>query len=195
MPSAYVDTNIISGLAKAEFELDTLTALNTIISKSDSGQVELVTSAIVAEELAAIPHEYRAPHLLVYAGHAKIELRLSTIPTMIVAGGLGGANLVTRGMGMGPRSTLHTAIDKAIPRRTGAKKVAARTRDVDHLFQCAAAKLDWFLTEDRNSILQHRQVLAQLGIRVVSCRELAEILGVIGVRHDLKVQKEGKNRV
>lgn len=176
MPSAYLDTNVISGYAKAEFEPGTLAALNTILAKALSGEVALFTSAIVADELAAIPHEYRQRHLIVYAEHTKIELRLSVIPTSMVAGGLGGANLVTRGMGKGPRSALHAAIDRAIPRRTSPRKLAARARDVDHLFQCAAAKLDWFLTEDHSSILQHKQALAELGVRVASCIELAEEL-------------------
>lgn len=176
MASAYLDTNVISGYAKAEFEPETMAALNSIRSKADSGEVTLCTSTIVADELANIPHEFRERHLLVYAQHATLELRLSVIPCIMVTGGLGGANLVTRGLGRGPRSALHAAIDRAIPMRTSPKKLAARARDVDHLFQCAAAKVDWFLTEDHASILQHRQALGQLGVRVVSCKELAEQL-------------------
>ena len=94
----------------------------------------------------------------------------------LVTRGLGGANLVTGGLGRGPQDPLLQRLEALIPAQGTEQGARARARDIRHLFQCGSSRLDYFWTEDQRTILNHREQLLGLGLRAVSsCELLREI--------------------
>ena len=55
MSSVYLDTNVISGLAKGEYPENISEALVHVTVLSKDGRINLYTSEITADELAQIP--------------------------------------------------------------------------------------------------------------------------------------------
>lgn len=63
---AYLDTCIISGLAKEDLAQAELAALLEILQQQKSGGVSLVTSDMARRELDNIPDQYRMKHQFIY---------------------------------------------------------------------------------------------------------------------------------
>ena len=63
---AYLDTCIVSGLAKGDLTSDNVAALLCILEARKAGLVELFTSEVVREEISKIPLEHRTRHSFIY---------------------------------------------------------------------------------------------------------------------------------
>ncbi len=71
---AYLDTCIISGIAKGDASQEDLGALEKILAKDKENVFELVTSSVVKQEIAAIPEAYREPHLKIFHLFSEVPL-------------------------------------------------------------------------------------------------------------------------
>lgn len=64
---AYLDTCIVSGLAKGDLTAENEAALLQILQARKNGSVELFTSEVARDEISKIPIEYRTIHSIIYA--------------------------------------------------------------------------------------------------------------------------------
>lgn len=170
MSSVYLDTNVISGLAKGEYPENISEALVHVTVLSKDGRINLYTSEITADELALIPARYRRQHVVVYnliknvAQPAVLRVQHQYFASS--------GRIFNRGRGLIVNSELIRELEALIPTKRNPGKVQARSRDIAHLHRFRQSGLDYFLTEDRRSILCHRDRLLELGIRAVSSIEL-----------------------
>jgi hypothetical protein len=63
---AYLDTCIVSGLAKGDLAQADTEALLEVLQRHKHGAVSLVTSRVTKEEIDCIPKKYRLPHEVIY---------------------------------------------------------------------------------------------------------------------------------
>jgi hypothetical protein len=176
IPAVYLDTNIISGLAKGEFSEEIASACVEITALAKCGLLALYTSKITADELEMIPPQYQAQHFVIYNLIKNVSAAKEITGPSLVTGGMGGGQLVTRGLGKPARPKFIREIDALIPESRNSDRTRARARDISHLFQCQQAGLDYFLTEDHRSILRYKTELRQLGVTVISSVELVRLL-------------------
>ncbi len=172
MLTAYLDTNIISALAKKDFCENTMKSVLEVINYSKLDAIELHTSELTQEEIMNIPEEYRYHHFLIYNLIKNVSIVSECRPSNIVIGGYGGGNIVTRGFGGGGKDTLLISIDEIIHRPNNEQKAKARDADVRHLYQCKKNNLEIFWTEDKQTILNKKGDLARIGIIVMSSEQL-----------------------
>lgn len=172
MLTAYLDTNIISTLAKEKEKKEEKVIILEIIRCAKRGEVELHTSDIVHKEIDEIPEEYRYYHSLIYNLIRNVIILTEHYPANLVLGGLGGGSLITRGLGGGRKDPLLVQIEEIIPRPTHEEKAKARDLDVRHLFQYKKNGLAIFWTEDKRTILSKKEDLAKIGIFVMSSEQL-----------------------
>jgi len=71
---AYLDTCIVSGLAKGDLSLAEEAALLRILQARKAGSVELFTSEVTREEISKIPAEHRTIHFVIYGLLADVPL-------------------------------------------------------------------------------------------------------------------------
>ena len=170
MISAYLDTNVISGLAKGEYSDDVAAALIALTALAKDGRIDLRTSEIAADELAMIPARYRRQHYVIYNLIKNVAVPAAyRAPQQIVARGgraMSWLRIPTRNM------ALLRELEALIPAKRNPEKVQARNRDIEHLHRFTQVGLDYFLTEDHRSILCHKARLLALGIKAVCSLEL-----------------------
>jgi len=172
MLTAYLDTNIISAIAKQDFCEKTMKTILEVINRAKIGEVELHTSELTQEELMEIPEEYRYYHTLVYNLIKNVTTFSEYSPSNIIISGFGGGNIVTRGFGGRCEDPILISIQKIILRPINEQKAKARDADIRHLYQCKKNNLDIFWTEDRQTILNKKEDLARIGIIVMSSEQL-----------------------
>ena len=176
MPSAYLDTNIISGLAKGEYSEEVASAFIEITALSKRGALELRTSELTAQELQRIPPEYRRQHFIIYNLIKNIALKSELGHSNIVLGGMGSGNIVAYGLGQPLPPKLIQELEALIPVPLDPLRAEARSLDISHLFQCKHANIDYFLTEDHKTIIRYKLELEKLGLKVVSSLDLIDIV-------------------
>ena len=66
-PTAYLDTCIVSGLAKEDLSDEELDALSRILEEYKGNNVHLVTSDLTKRELEKIPEGSRRKHSVIYS--------------------------------------------------------------------------------------------------------------------------------
>jgi len=171
--NAYLDTCIVSGLAKEDLSSDELESLQQILKERKKGKVSLVTSPVAKEELDKIPKEkYRFKHETIYN-------LLSDVPVVkefqwLSRGPMG----MGMGMSMGPvgGKRLDPLFDKLI-------NLLPDEADARHLFQAAKNNVQYFITTDNKTILSYReQIEALCKVKVVNPQEFIEILGRVKVK-------------
>ncbi len=144
---AYLDTCIVSGLAKSDLSPTELEALKKILDLHDAGKVELCTSAEVEDELSGIPAEHREPHLEVFE-------RFRNLPRIT-----GGIDSLTR---LGPVGPIGNPRMRMLDRL---KKAGLDETDAMHVFIATTNKVEYFVTTDQKTILKYaEQVQAASGI-------------------------------
>ena len=89
-PKAYLETCIVSGLAKGDLAAAELLALLRILQAGKAGRVELITSDVVNAEIDRIPAHYRTPHAAIY----NLLTDVPTAPTHLTASRLLGGSLL-----------------------------------------------------------------------------------------------------
>jgi hypothetical protein len=75
----YLDTCVVSGLARGDLRPSTVGALLRILEAQKAGHVQLLTSSVTREEIERIPESYRTPHQTIYT-------QLAEIPTAVTHG-------------------------------------------------------------------------------------------------------------
>ncbi len=151
--AAYLDTCVISGYVKNELEANERGAFEKIMAAYTSGRIDLLRSAIVEQEIAAIPDRYRTPHYDLLANFLSIP-----VPSV---GGL------TR---MGPLGFSMANPLRRLKQRLS--EILPDENDQWHIFAAARNRVRFFITVDIRTILSRRErVLAASGVEPVTPAE------------------------
>ncbi|HVE61704.1 MAG TPA: hypothetical protein VNA26_07790 [Chitinophagaceae bacterium] len=129
-PTVYLDTCIISGLAKADLSIDDLEALHDLLEKHKNGKIHPLTSQVTKEELEKIPPTFRTQHKIVY----NLLKDVPTAQTYQTDSGL-----MLMGVGGGIRED---------PVFTALKNLLPGEDDARHIFQATKNGVSKFVTTD-----------------------------------------------
>jgi len=155
---AYLDTCIVSGLAKGDLTDADAAALLRILQAQKAGALDLVTSEVTSTELSAIPPEFRMKHEVIYNLLADVP----SAPTHQTDSGL-----TLMGVGGGRREE---------PLFTELKKVLPDLGDAAHVFQAARNSVSALITVDRRTFISRAAQIAQLcGVQVVGPAQFASV--------------------
>ena len=154
---AYLDTVPVSALARHDINEHELSALKAIHRIYLDGDFELFTSTIVEAELARIPEQHRAPHLVIY----DLFLKVPKVEP-------------------GPRTEISPLIlPMSNPRRRTWEKLISLLPDepdCQHLLTAQFNRMEYFVTVDEETILKHRNKLRKIiGVKAVLPSELIEL--------------------
>jgi hypothetical protein len=158
--TAYLDTSIVSGLAKEDLKEDELEALSRILEQHKQGNVSLVTSTITQEEIKRIPEDYRRKHDTIY----NLLVDLPVMREVFSGGGLSlGLGL---SLGSGGFHPMYSKLCALLPDKTDAR----------HIFQAARNDVQYFLTTDRRTILSYKEEIEQISnVKTVNPLEFLNI--------------------
>ena len=158
-PTAYLDTCIVSGLAKEDLSDEELDALLRILEEYKGNNVHLVTSDLTKRELDKIPARYRRKHSAIYS-------LLCDVP--IVRLFRRDPRLDLLGVGDGVRvHTIFARLNTELPDET----------DAQHIYQAARNEAGYFLTTDRRTVLSKKEQIEDIcGVKAVSPNELLKII-------------------
>jgi hypothetical protein len=157
--TAYLDTCIVSGLAKEDLKTDEFEALRRILEERKQGNVSLVTSRVAQEEIERIPEDYRSKHEIIYN-------LLSDVPVAKAFRTDPGLSLM--GVGLGVR--LHPMLAKL-------NTLLPDEADARHLYQAARNSVQYFLTTDARTILAHSEQIEDIcQVKAVSPQEFVKIM-------------------
>jgi hypothetical protein len=147
--TAYLDTCIVSGLAKNDLAPTETEALLRILQ---AGKVNLVTSAVTKRELCRIPDQFRGPHSAIYLLLGNVR----SAPTHI-----------TRSRVL--PSPMLQAVWHQDPLFAQLQRLLPDAGDAEHTFQAAQCRASHLVTVDRQSFLRHFAAVKQLcGVRLVT---------------------------
>lgn len=142
--SAYLDTCIVSGLAKGDLAQADIEALLKVLQRYKNGAVSLVTSRVTKEEIDCIPKEYRLPHEVIYN-------LLADLP--VVKAFRTDSGLMLMGVGGGIR--LHPMLAKLTTLLTD-------EADARHLYQAARNGVRYFITTDARTIISRKAKIEEI---------------------------------
>jgi len=161
----YLDTNIISGLAKEDLTTNEHDALRHILEAYKQGKVSLVTSPITKEEIGKIPVEHRSKHETIYN-------LLSDVPIARTfrrgARGMSGFGFsMSMSAGRKILDPMFKALIALLPDKDDAK----------HLYHAAKSEVQYFLTTDKKTILNYCNKIKEIcDVKAVSPQEFLNIL-------------------
>lgn len=161
MYKVYLDTCIISGLAKEDLPQKEQDALFQLLDLHDRGELSLVTSYITLTELEKIPAEFRRRHEIFFRLIKKIP--------------------VSRAIWVNDKWTLVVGGGKRVdPLFTRLKTILPDENDVYHVFQALKSNCFYFVTTDRRTILKHNiKLFMQFDeFMVMSPSEIMSLLSV-----------------
>jgi hypothetical protein len=158
----YVDTCIVSGLAKKDLSQADINALMEVLPKHKNNIISFVTSQVTKEEIDRIPKKYRLEHEVIYN-------LLSDLP--VVRAFRTDPGLMLMGVGTGRR--LHPMLVKL-------NTLLADEADARHLYQAARNGVRYFITTDAHTILCRRTEIEEISqVIVVSPTDFLSIAGRI----------------
>lgn len=162
MSSVYLDTCIISGLAKEDLAEKEQDALMDVLRLYKKGKLDLVTSAITMHELEKIPPIARRRHEFIY-------LLLKDVPVSKAKYSNSGLTLL--GVGGGTKED---------PLYSKLKTILPDENDIYHVFHALKSNCEYFVTTDRRTILKHntKLFLEFNEFMVMSPSEIIELLSV-----------------
>jgi hypothetical protein len=147
--SAYLDTVLVSGLVNRDIAPVELQALIEILSRYTRAELSLVCSEAVGDELAAIPSDYRGPHL------AQLKV-FGSIPR-VKPGGITRLSVV--------------GVSGANPYRAPWDRLRALLPDLadaEHVFVASSNRVKVLITVDRRTMLNRRsEVRALCGVELM----------------------------
>ena len=172
----YVDTNIVSGLAKKDFNIEIINYFYKILEYRKNGIIDLYVSELTANELKKIPEEFKYHHNVIYLLLNNISIKPKKYHNLITHG-LGGSSgsLITHGL-LGTNDPILHKIEEIIPQKNNLIKKEGRQKDIEHLFQCYKNNLDIFWTEDVKTILNYHLELKQIGLHVLNSENLYHLI-------------------
>lgn len=154
---AYLDTCIVSGLAKGDLTAENEAALLQILQVRKNGSIELFTSEVARDEISKIPIEYRTKHSIIYALLADVALASThhKIPPF------------KPGPMFRRKDQLLVSLERLLPDAS----------DALHVFQASKAGVPHLITVDRRTLLNHATAVFELcSVRLVTP---IEFLGVL----------------
>jgi hypothetical protein len=156
--SAYVDTCVVSALARDQFSEVERAAFGTILAASEAHYVRLVTSTAMKDELDKIPEPHRAPHITIYQELGKIPRTSVQIPRSRMMP----AHLLTSCTYEDP---LYAQLSRVLDHG-----------DAEHAYQAAKEKVGFLVTVDfRTFISKSDEVRSICGVRVVSPDQFVQV--------------------
>jgi len=166
MLKGYLDTCIVSGLAKSDLSPVDREALLRILEARVAGKVELLTSEVTRAEIAKIPKPHRTPHTAIYSLLAGLPLAAthrSVIPRFAFLGAR-----FPPGWRADP---LFTELNRLLP----------DPGDAEHVFQAAKNNVTYLITVDRRSLLSRSSAVAQLcSVKLVTPAQFEQAMLVTG---------------
>lgn len=151
IPRAYLDTCIVSGLAKSDLKDVDRSALLRILQDAKAGKLDLVTSEVTATELERIPDEYKNLHEVIY----NLLLNVPSVRTHRSDSGL-----TMMGVGGGSRED---------PLFGQLKQMLPDLGDAEHTFQAAMSKVEYLITVDGRSFLRFADEVSRLcEVRIIT---------------------------
>lgn len=147
---AYLDTCIVSGLAKEDLAPLEQSAVMYLLQAHKQGELKLVTSAVTAKEISQIPEESRRAHSVIYS-------LLSDVPSVVLSSTTSLSVMGTPGPG------------RDDPLFANLKCLLPDPEDAEHVFQAARNGVHYFVTVDRRTMLKHAaQVESLCGVKLVA---------------------------
>ena len=160
--TAYLDTCIVSGLAKKDLGSDELAALRLILQAWEKGNVSLVTSSVVQEEIEKIPKEHRIKHETIYnlLSQVPVARAFSTTPGRLLLLKVGGGSVRRP-------NPIFAELHSLLPDEA----------DAHHLYQAARNEVQYFLTTDARTILSYQSQIEDIcGVKVMSPQNFLAVL-------------------
>jgi hypothetical protein len=155
--TAYLDTCIVSGLVKFDNPAES-DALREIFGRYQHGEVSLLCSPKVAEEIADIPPDYIGPHLEMLQNFAQLPKSAPGGLTRMGADDYGVAN---------PRRRIWRSLMEYLPDEP----------DAEHVFIAYCNRIKYLVTWDVSTMLPHSQtVFERSGVRVLLPSAFLDVL-------------------
>jgi len=155
---AYLDTSILSALAKGDGRSEDLIAIAELFSSHTQGEIELVCSEVVDAELARIPVDFRGPHLAQLAHFRSIPRVTVGGLTRMTAAGFPGAS---------PRFLEFQRL----------KRILRDDEDRWHVFVASRNRIKYLVTVDARTMLSKTDaVLAATGVQLVRPAQLLQVI-------------------
>jgi hypothetical protein len=150
-PAILVDTNIVSGLVKGDLPHDQAQAVVTIVEMMQRSDVTLAGTTVMRDELNKIPARHRSPHIAV----------ADTLRTLKTSSGV---TWLDPNTGAVVESPTYSALCGILPDEPDARMIAIGE---EH-------RQDFFMTDDRASVLKHREQIAS--VCSIKARRPTEVL-------------------
>ena len=155
---AYLDTCIVSGLAKEDLVPLEQDAVMHLLEAHKQGDIKLVTSAVTAREISQIPGEFRRAHSVIYS-------LLSDVPSVMLGSTTSLSLIGTPGPG------------RDDPMFENLKCLLPDPQDAEHVFQAAQNGVQYFVTVDRSTMLKHAaRVESVCGVKLVAPSTLKSLV-------------------
>jgi hypothetical protein len=135
-PTVYLDTCIVSGIAREDLASAEQDAVRGLLRLYKSSRLDLATSEVAQDEISRVPERFRSPHETIY-------LLLRDVPVARAEWTDSGLTLL--GVGGGRRED---------PLYTSLKELLPDALDAQHVFQAIRADADYFVTSDSKTILR-----------------------------------------
>jgi hypothetical protein len=148
--TAYLDTCIISGLARRDLSAQELAALERILAAHKRGEVSLVTSQIAKTEIERVPQAHRSPHEVIYYLLADVPAARfwRTDPGLMLMNVGGGRR----------QDRLFISLSRLLP----------DAEDAMHVFQAAKNGVGFLITTDHRTLIRFSGDIERLcGVRVL----------------------------
>jgi len=158
--SAYLDTCLVSGLARGDIAADELLALRELLSRFERGEISLLCSEVVGDELAKISADYRGPHLQ--------QLKVFEAIPRAKPGGV--TRLSPMGVsGLNPYRRLWDDLVALLPDKP----------DAEHVFVASTNRVNRLVTLDEKTMLRHRAAVQALsGVELMTPKEFLHAASV-----------------
>jgi predicted nucleic acid-binding protein len=146
---AYLDTCVVSALAKGDAPGQEVAALQELLSAFQAGRVELTTSPLTLQELSRIPEKHRSPHVEIYNALEKIP----QAPTYRITPPFRPTDFPH---GKAPHPLL-AYLSGILPDRP----------DAEHVFNALQGGIRWVITFDKATMLRYASdIEAKFGARI-----------------------------
>ena len=142
--AVYLDTCIISGLAKEDLPTEEYGTLTRILALRKRGVIQLITSTVAKAELDKIPDEFRTKHEIIYN-------LLDDIPVQRWRSITGLSPIGIPGFGFGRLNRDYLKLQQMLP----------DLEDAKHLYQAIRNGVHVFLTVDARTILGKRDMVEE----------------------------------
>jgi hypothetical protein len=148
---AYLDTCIVSGLAKGDLKAQDTSALLTLLESHKAGRVALVTARLAHDEISKIPDSYRSRHSMIYNLLADVPMAETTIRTPPFK-----------------PTSLPYGVEKA-PLLEKLEAILPDKADAEHVYQAARSGVSYLITVDHKTMLSRAGAVQNFcGVRLVS---------------------------